>query len=247
MTETHTAILLIADISGYTRFMRMHEIATSHAKEIIVSLIKSIIRASRPPLKIAELEGDAVFFYALSTGQDIQDTAGRVKDQIAAFFSTFKKEKDSLVIMDTCGCDACSHVGDLRLKLIIHIGNIAIESIEKFEKLFGLDVILAHRLLKNSVKANEYVLMTDPMYRTFVDFYGLAPEKHTETYEGVGQVETVVFYPRPLLETSRTVDEIAPTSRSERSWWNLRLRLRTFRDRLRVFKHRGAFRNLPGP
>jgi hypothetical protein len=56
------AILLVADISGFTKFMKLHAISTSHAKQIIVRLLKSLMKASKPPLKVAELEGDLFSF-----------------------------------------------------------------------------------------------------------------------------------------------------------------------------------------
>ena len=38
MDEISPAVLLIADISGFTRFMRLHALTTSHARQIIVRL-----------------------------------------------------------------------------------------------------------------------------------------------------------------------------------------------------------------
>ncbi len=62
MSKETRAILMVADISGFTKFMKFHIISISHAKQVIVRLLKAIIKASKSPLKIAELEGDAVFF-----------------------------------------------------------------------------------------------------------------------------------------------------------------------------------------
>ena len=79
MDETSPALLVIADISGFTRFMRLHTLATSHARQIIVRLLTALVDASRPPLKVAELEGDAVFFYALAPEDGLQETVDMVK------------------------------------------------------------------------------------------------------------------------------------------------------------------------
>ena len=62
---TAKSILLVADISGFTDFVQHHARSASHARQIVVRLLKSVIDAARPPLKVGELEGDAVFFYAL--------------------------------------------------------------------------------------------------------------------------------------------------------------------------------------
>jgi hypothetical protein len=68
-----------------------------------------------------------------------------------------------------------------------------------------MDVILAHRLLKNSVPSPEYVLMTESAYSWLDDFYHLEPEKQTQDCEGIGIVETFVFYPpQHLIHAVRT-------------------------------------------
>jgi len=196
---THKALLVIADISGFTRFMKLHKNTSSHAKRVVVELLKSIIAASSPPLKLVELEGDAVFFYAArETGE--HSLAG-VKPQVMGFFRSFYQTLNRHCELSL----GASGAQDLRLKVIIHAGEVAIEHIHGFDKLFGMDVILAHRLLKNSVPAQEYVLMTESAYNWLDDFHQLEPERQTEQYEGIGEVETVVFYPpAQLIRAART-------------------------------------------
>src|SRR5262245_3347927 len=99
--KTH-AILLVADISGYTHFMRMHRISISHAKQIVVRLLKAIINASKSPLKVAELEGDAVFFYAPCSENDIGKTADLVKKQLMELHNSFKKELELMRDLRIC-------------------------------------------------------------------------------------------------------------------------------------------------
>jgi hypothetical protein len=57
-----------------------------------------------------------------------------------------------LLECDICVCDACQKVDQLKLKAIVHHGEVAVKKIRGFEELGGEDVILAHRLLKNSIK-----------------------------------------------------------------------------------------------
>ena len=51
----------------------------------------------------------------------------------------------------TCGCDACAAIGSLGLKFIAHYGSYVIEYEGDREDLAGPDVILVHRLLKNTI------------------------------------------------------------------------------------------------
>jgi hypothetical protein len=51
----------------------------------------------------------------------------------------------------------------LSLKLIAHYGPLSEYTIGRFTKLYGTSVIEAHRLLKNSIDGDEYVIMTDKL------------------------------------------------------------------------------------
>jgi hypothetical protein len=63
--STYKALLVIVDISGFTQFMKSYENVANHAMQVVVELLRAVISAAAPPLKLAEVEGDAAFFYAL--------------------------------------------------------------------------------------------------------------------------------------------------------------------------------------
>ena len=193
---TYKAVLVIADISGFTQFMKAHKHAANHAMQVVVELLKAVISTAAPPLELAEVEGDAAFFYAICKKEDdIRQELAAIKKQVMNFFRSFYQTLNRLRTSNVCAFGA----QDLRLKVIIHAGEVAIENIHGFEKLFGMDVILAHRLLKNSVRSQEYVLMTESTYNSLGDFYQLEPERQTEYCDVIGLVETVVFYPPAQL------------------------------------------------
>ncbi len=244
MSDTTKAVLLVTDISGYTSFMKQHAISVNHAKQIIVRLLKALMAASKPPLKVAELEGDAVFFFAIASENNIETTVSQVKNQILRLFSAFKKELEEINKVKTCACDACDHVHDLQLKQVIHVGDVAVERIDRFEKLFGLDVILVHRMLKNSVEAKEYVMVTDPMFSAMRDFFGLSPERRKEVFEGVGEVETLVFYPRNLAPPEETSLPRDPGALKKLAW-RMEISMRFAAEKLGLTKFEGEFKNLP--
>ena len=245
MADSPNTVLLIADISGYTKFMKQHTIASSHAKQIIVKLLRAMMRAAKPPLKVAELEGDAVFFYARGKASDVDRMAAHVKHQIVELFAAFKKELHDIDSLRTCSCDACDHVHDLQLKQVMHAGNVDIARIERFEKLFGIDVILVHRMLKNSVPVHEYVMMTGPMFACVKDFFGLEPERRTESFEGVGEVETLVFYPDDIQPRTTVSTTDGDSSTLAKLLWRFRISVRAIWDVYGLGKYKGIFRNLP--
>ena len=52
----------------------------------------------------------------------------------------------------------------------------------------GADVILAHRLLKNSIESNEYLLLTESAFRIMGGHLQGRFETYQETYEGFDRV-----------------------------------------------------------
>jgi hypothetical protein len=158
------AFLLIADIGGYTKFMKIHRINLAHAQHIVAQLLEAVIDGAGN-LKLAKLEGDAAFFYGeLTNDADVDKYARRVSD-IRRSFLTRRQE---LTIDRWCTCDGCVQAEQLKLKFVAHEGEIAFQRVKRNTELAGIDVIFVHRLLKNSVPASEYVLMSEPVH-THVD------------------------------------------------------------------------------
>ena len=241
MEGTERAFLLIADISGFTGFMSQKSISLNHAKQIVVRLLKSVIDASESPLKVAEIEGDAVFFTAIVEG-DPAAAASAIRRKLGDFFEAFRSERDSIDALRSCSCDACVQVGSLRLKQVVHFGEVARETIGSFEKFFGSDVILVHRMLKNTVGAKEYVMMTMPAFAETGGIEGAREERRIEEFEGMGKVETVVFT-RTKDAGPRSVPEPAPL---RKLGWRWLISWRYLTDLLGIGRIRGDFRNLGG-
>ncbi len=193
--ELKKAILVLADISGYTRFLQLHTMSLLHAEKIITELIESIIDTTGEPLRLNKLEGDAIFFYA-ELGEADTETASRVFEQAQAFFKAFSKRSKELTgCNNLCPCDACRDADQLRLKTIIHSGEVAFKQVRTFDELAGEAVILTHRLIKNSIPANDYILMTDEFAKLCAAWRISTTESRVEECEGLGQVPVEVFYP----------------------------------------------------
>ncbi len=161
------AHIILVDISGYTQFIRLHRMSVIHAERIITDLLEAVIDAAGPPLVLNKLEGDAALFYALADEDDEAParSAAAVLHQIQQFFEAFRRRERELVSECTiCLCDACTRAGELKLKVIAHTGQILLKQVRQFEEIAGEDVILAHRLLKNSLTAGEYLLLTDAFH-----------------------------------------------------------------------------------
>src|SRR5581483_2397334 len=157
-----SALLLIADIGGYTRFMKFHAASLVHAQEIVGELLDAIIAAVRPSLKLAKLEGDAAFFYVprSAAGED----ASWLRSRVETIHATFHHRLEEFARTNLCPCDGCRQAGRLRIKVVAHSGEFVTRRTGGSNELTGVDVILVHRLLKNPVPLPEYLLLTQPVY-----------------------------------------------------------------------------------
>lgn len=187
--------LVIVDISGYTRFIQANRTTLIHAQEIVALLLESVIDNASHPLTLNKLEGDAAFLYA-ELGDDPAAAARDVARQVDAFFAAFHARALELAgSRATCPCDACRRIGGLQLKAIAHAGQAAFRRIRQFEELAGEDVILVHRLLKNTVAESEYVMMTEPFFSLLADAAGVVADTRSEPCDGFGAVSVRVVAP----------------------------------------------------
>jgi hypothetical protein len=178
------ALLVIADIGGYTRFMQANRATLAHAQELIATLLEAVLD-SATGFELAKLEGDAAFLFLRKP-----DDRVRIDRQLTTIRSAFLNRKADLMGNRLCTCEACVKVDELTLKFVAHEGEIAFQRVKRHTELAGVDVILVHRLLKNDVPLREYVLMTDAARAR------LEPELHgkltalVHDLEGLGATQT---------------------------------------------------------
>jgi class 3 adenylate cyclase len=194
--QMQNAVIVLADVSGYTRFMKLHGLALVHAESIITELLDSIIDHTEHPLTLNKLEGDAALFYALADANP-QAVAESALHQVNGFFQAFSTRKKEIGVDVLCNCGACTEVVHLNIKAVVNYGGVVVRRARQFEEISGTSVIIAHRLLKNSVPLSEYVLLTED----FVQVLGGAPPggtRITEECEGIGAVNAAYYPPSPF-------------------------------------------------
>jgi hypothetical protein len=148
------ALLFIPDISGFTEFVHHTEI--SHSRHIISELLEILIDSNAIDLKLAEVEGDALFFYKIVDDTDIDNVKKQIRDMYIAFHTHLKRYEYERI----CHCGACSSAYNLTLKFVTHFGEIDFIKIKDSKKPYGSNVIQVHRLLKNNVPLSEYAIFT---------------------------------------------------------------------------------------
>jgi hypothetical protein len=181
--EIQRLFFIIADISGYTRFVTLHRQTLLHAEKIIGNLLESVMSEARDPLYVHELLGDAVTVYAPANGTTHAEIYATMHRMHQAFT---KMEADHISSCSLCSCDACSNVGKLSLKIIAHQGEAAFSTVGGIKKISGEEVILTHRWLKNSIPSHEYLLFTEAFASGLDNEIQTALSKHAEHLEGLG-------------------------------------------------------------
>lgn len=173
-SSAQPTLLFIPDISGFTEFV--HETEISHSEHIIAELLEALIDANEMDLQVSEIEGDAVLFYRNGPRPTAAETLAQVQRMYIKFHANLKKYESQRI----CQCGACISANNLALKFIIHYGDISINQVKSMSKLFGKDLIVAHRLMKNEISLTEYVLITNQVLdqcSTWVDIEQVAWDK----------------------------------------------------------------------
>jgi class 3 adenylate cyclase len=193
--RTERVVLILADISGYTRFMLASQEALVHGQMVITKLLEEIIHEVEIPLEVKEIEGDAVFLYAIKPDDEAEweETRRHIGGKLVSFFEAFTRALMAASEFALCTCPSCQNIDQLKLKIVVHSGEALFHKIGRFSDVSGVDVILAHRLLKNSIPSDEYVLMTEAAYRD-IDFpTEVEVTRGEEHYEGFGAIATYTY------------------------------------------------------
>jgi hypothetical protein len=188
--------LVLIDISGYTRFINWPRTSILHAEQIITELLEEVIDRAEHPLILNKLEGDAAFLYMESRPERTAIESADVLNQCLGFFEAFEAKRRSLMKNGTggCACDACQNIHALDLKAFIHHGEVVVKTMKQFRELAGGEVILIHRLLKNSQTASRYLLLTQPFLSLLDGAPRMKNHEIEESYEDIGTVKGRVYF-----------------------------------------------------
>lgn len=147
-----SGLLFIPDISGFSELAHSTDVLTG--RQITYELLSAIINKNTMQLTIGEVEGDAIFFYRHGNPPTLKELMHQYEEMNNAFDNKRKE------LEDTLGMKL-----NISLKIIAHYGSMAEYNIGPFKKLYGEVVIEAHRLLKNSIDSNSYLLVTDALLK----------------------------------------------------------------------------------
>ncbi|RKN78714.1 DUF2652 domain-containing protein [Ulvibacterium marinum] len=199
--KAEPTLICIPDISGFTKFMREADFELS--SKVIPSLLNQIIYSNEIGLKVSEIEGDAVLFYKMGE----LPTLKALVDQCRQFYLEFYEQLEVLRKRYGESDQAVMIPEMLGLKIVLHYGNeIAPVKVGTRIKLIGEDLIIAHKLLKNDVPLDEYILLSEALTDQYKNGallrnfeWGELIERDVE-YRHLGEINYSYIGLKPLLE-----------------------------------------------
>ncbi|MDP3938014.1 MAG: DUF2652 domain-containing protein [Deltaproteobacteria bacterium] len=161
-----------------------------------------------------------------------------VRTKLLRFFEVFLEGMVTASESTPCKCAVCSNAGELSLKVIVHSGSAVFHSIGGRAQVSGPDVILTHRLLKNSVQGNEYLLMSESAYRDLGSQMNLEFVEGQEAYAEFGTLKTHVHLMGEEVEqTRKSLYSLKPAALASRARqylvWGSRLQLTAMIEQIR--------------
>ena len=241
--NTDKSLLFLPDISGYTQFVQSTE--AEHSRHVIAELLEVLIEANTEDLLLAEVEGDALFFYKEDEIPSQEKLLAQIETMFTAFYSHLKMLEKNRI----CPCAACATAPQLRLKVVAHCGELGFIEVQGNRKPFGSEVIEAHRLLKNSIDSDNYALISTDLAQNIglpleyqskvfqfesgfdaydgkkVDYLYALIDRENLTLSAYHQAKEVVLDRKPNVTTSKEFPVKAPvlfeyiTNYTYRSEW----------------------------
>ena len=93
------------------------------------------------------------------------------------------------------------------MKAIAHHGPFLLKTVAGFREIAGQEVIRAHRLLKNKVRSDEYLMLTESVSILAGSETTAQMESHTEVDKDLGETTVWVFFPEGSEPAVATPEE----------------------------------------
>jgi hypothetical protein len=200
------SLIFLPDISGFTKFVSSTE--SEHSQHIIAELLELLIDNEELELTLSDIEGDAIFYYKYRSVPTQEELFKQVKKMFVNFHSHLKLYEERRI----CQCGACCSASELNLKFFAHAGLVDFIKIKEDKKPYGQDVIVAHRLMKNDVPIDDYLLVSQGVFDAWgIDEVNIPTElkgikSHTE-YD-LGRVDYQYFELSPYRKYAKLPDPV---------------------------------------
>ncbi len=160
----------------------------SHGAHAVNILIDAIVKAVGEEYEVSEIEGDAVLLIKKGPAPFKKD----ILDICLKIFNAFHFQRKWMQQHIICPCGACQAIINLSLKFVVHHGPVAEIKVGRFVKQSGPEMIVAHRLLKNSIDNHEYLLITEKLLQQVSDSSDPVEMewiRSSEEYASIGKID----------------------------------------------------------
>lgn len=200
---TQNGFLVLADIAGYTNFLA--NTPTDIGGRITAELLDELIATVKPPFKVGNVVGDAIFIYAPDDGTASGQT---VLEAVDSLYCAFADRVAALRYGANCPTDPAQLAGALDLKMVVHHGEYSRNVIGDREELSGSAVVALHRLAKNTVTEDTghtgYAMLTSVAVNHMnLNAFFEELEIRTEVIEHLGEINAYVYPLVPVWERLR--------------------------------------------
>lgn len=187
LPKPQSMCFLIADISGYTRYLAGVEL--DHSVDVLADLLEVVVSSLQPGFNLSRVEGDAAFMF---TPGDVID-GSMLLDTVEGCYFAFRRRRRDVFQSTSCACNACARIPELDLKFIVHHGPALIQEVAGRRELHGVDAIVVHRLSKNRIVEQlglgAYALFSQKCIdATALDPTEIGMLPHSETHDELGVV-----------------------------------------------------------
>jgi len=198
----HNAFVVIADISGYTEFIKFSALEMTHAQAALSALMGAMWEAGENDLEPLKTEGDAILFAGADKPEAIANGLHRI-------LKAYYQARATLHTHNSCDCRACSSIPNLELKILGHYGMVLFHEFKGGRDITGLTVVVVHRMLKNSIEGTRYVALSEAACSLPLNL-GERVEMFEEYADvGVLKIDVQRFDPSPWnTETKKSVGRI---------------------------------------
>ncbi|WP_157510397.1 DUF2652 domain-containing protein [Flavobacterium frigidarium] len=170
------ALYFMPDISGFTNFVNNTEV--EHSIHIIAELLEILLDSTVLDLELVEIEGDALFMFTTTIPE-----YSNLMEQTNRMLEAFHKHTVNYDKMRICDCGSCRTTTNLELKFLVHYGDLSYIKVKHIVKPYGRDVIQIHRLLKNKITTNEYILFTNSVFELYKKQMDNSWQRETGIYD----------------------------------------------------------------
>lgn len=178
--------VILADITGYTRFLSASRLSADHAQFLVLKLLEGTVAAAGNALAFIKIEGDAALFVTQESRSDPLAVAEALRRIFRGFYATRRALRDS----NACTCQACRSIDNLELKVAVDWGPIEVFAVDGRIDVSGITLIRGHRLLKLHAAAGPHLVLTGAAKDRLEIPWAGAPRSAEVELEGLGH-ETV--------------------------------------------------------